>query len=136
MTTLKQERLIAGITDKHNIGKTVQDIAKEAGYSDSYASSLVYRDIRKDKIASRIAKAYNPEQVKADILKAEKDFAKDKDNSNRARMLELRAKVLGLTKEQSNTQVSVFTGDMIKDLPPIDIEPSQEGAKPSNDVSH
>jgi len=134
--TLKQERLIEGITDKRNIGKTVQNIAKEAGYSDSYAKSLVYRDIRKDKIASRIAKAYNPEQVKADILKAEKDFAKDKDNSNRARMLELRAKVLGLTKEQSNTQVSVFTGDMIKDLPPIDVKPSQEEAKSNNDVSH
>jgi len=51
-------------------------------------------------------------------------------------MLELRAKVLGLTKEQSNTQVAVFTGDMIKDLPPIEVKPSQEEAKPSNDVSH
>jgi len=116
MTTLKQERLIAGITNRQNIGKTVQELAKEAGYSDSYASSLVYRDIRRDKIASRIEKAFNPEQVKADILKAEKDFAKGKDNSNRARMLELRAKILGLTKDNNAQAVQVNINDTIEKL--------------------
>jgi len=108
--------LIEGITNRQNIGKTVQELAKEAGYSDSYASSLVYRDIRRDKIASRIAKAYNPEQVKADILKAEKDFAKGKDNSNRARMLELRAKILGLTKDNNAQAVQVNINDTIEKL--------------------
>jgi len=125
MTTLKQERLIAGITDRHNIGKTVQDIAKEAGYSDSYASSLVYRDIRKDKIAERIAKKWSAESVKADIEKAERDFKKDKDNSNRARMLELRAKILGLTKEvNAGQQVMVNINDTLEKLrsKPIETE--------------
>jgi len=122
--TLKQDELIRRLpSNAYNISKT----AREVGYTEQGSrAGTLYESLRK-----KIAKAYNPDQVKADILKAEKDFAKDKDNSNRARMLELRAKVLGLTKEQSNTQVSVFTGDMIKDLPPIEVKPSQEGAKPN-----
>ena len=127
--TLKQQEVINRLpSNGFNIAKTCREVGYT--YSSSRAGSL-YASLRK-----KIEKAYNPDQVKADILKAEKDFAKDKDNSNRARMLELRAKVLGLTKEQSNTQVAVFTGDMVKDLPPIEVKPSQEGAKPGNEVSH
>ena len=39
-------------------------------------------------------------------------------------------------KDANTTQVAVFTGDMVKDLPPIEVKPSNEGAKPGNDVNH
>ena len=133
--TLKQDRLCEAIINPQNIKKPLCEIAKEVGYSDSVSTSRIYKEVRKSQIAKKIQKAYNPERIKADILKAEQDFAKDKDNSNRARMLELRAKILGLTKEQSNTQVSVFTGDMIKDLPPIDISQEKPSQEPSVDAT-
>jgi hypothetical protein len=112
--SLRQDEVIRRLPENgFNISKT----AREVGYTEQGSrSGTLYASLRK-----KIAKAFNPEQLKADLLKAEKDFTKAEDNSNRARMLELRAKILGLTKEQSNTQVSVFTGDMIKDLPALDI---------------
>jgi len=63
--------------------------------------------------------------VKADIEKAERDFKKDGDNSNRARMLELRAKILGLTKEvNAGQQVMVNINDTLDKLraKPIETE--------------
>lgn len=111
--TLRQDELIKRLPQNgYNIGKT----AREVGYTQQGSrSGTLYASLRK-----KIEKAFSKEAVQADIIKAEKDFAKSEDNSNRARMIELRAKILGLTKDQNNTQVSVFTGDMIKDLPPID----------------
>jgi predicted transcriptional regulator len=115
--TLKQERLIEGLINKDNIGKPVYKIAQEAGYTESVSKSIIYQDIRKHKIMERVAKAFNPEQVKRDILKAEKDFEKDKDNSNRSRMLELRAKILGLTKEvNAGQQVMINVNDTLEAL--------------------
>jgi len=117
MSSLKIEEVVKRLpSNEYNISKTM----REVGYAKSTSvSGQQYGRIRK-----AIEKAYNPEQIKRDILKAEKDFEKDKDNSNRSRMLELRAKILGLTKEQTQTSVSVFTGDMVKDLPPIDVSTS------------
>jgi len=46
-------------------------------------------------------------------------------SSDRVRILELLGKYLNMFKDANTTQTIVFTGDMIKDLPPIDIEPSQ-----------
>lgn len=99
--TLKQEQFIAKLPkNNYNMAETM----REVGYSDSTTrSGRMYALLR-----AKVNKAYDPERVKADILKAEKDFAKDKDNSNRARMVELRAKITGLTKEHQVNQVSVF----------------------------
>ena len=57
-------------------------------------------------------------------------------SSDRVRILELLGKYINMFKDANTTQVAVFTGDMIKDLPPIEVEPSQEEAKLNNDVSH
>ena len=116
MPTLKQDRLVEGVINPRNITKPLCDIAKEAGYSDSVSTSQVYKDIRKTQIAQRIANAFSEERIKRDILKAEKDFAKDKDNSNRARMLELRAKIKGLTKDTAITNVITQAQKLEADL--------------------
>lgn len=103
--SLRQDQLIAKLPKNgYNISKT----AREVGYTEqsSKAGSL-YNSLRK-----KIDKAFNADQVKADILKAEKDFTKAEDHSNRARMLELRCKVLGLGKE-TPTQVNVAIVDAI-----------------------
>jgi hypothetical protein len=94
-------------------GYNIAESMRKAGYSPSTTrAGSQYAILRK-----RLEKYYNPERIKADILKAEQDFAKDKDNSNRARMLELRAKILGLTKEvNAGQQVMVSINDTIEAL--------------------
>ena len=113
--TLRQDMLIRKLPENdYNVAQTMRDV----GYSSATArSGAQYALLRK-----KIEKAYNPEQIKADIVKAEKDFAKDKDNSNRARMLELRARVQGLGKDSNATQVNVNINDTLAKLKanPID----------------
>jgi hypothetical protein len=83
----------------------------KAGYAPTTArSGQQYARIRK-----HLTEFYSPERIKADILKAEDDFTKDKDNTNRCRMIELRAKVQGLLKEQPVQAVAIFT-NIDKDL--------------------
>jgi hypothetical protein len=114
--TLKQDEVIKRLPGNgYNIAASLRD----AGYSSaSCRAGTVYASLRR-----KIDKYYNPDRIKADILKAEQDFAKEKDNSNRARMLELRAKILGLTKElNAGQQVMVNINDTLAQLrkPPID----------------
>jgi len=113
--TLKQEEAIKNLP---NTGFNISKAMRQAGYTEqgSRAGNNYAR------LRAILAKRYNPDELKAEIVKYERLFLKNKDFSNLARMVELRAKILGLTKEHSNTQVSVFTGDMIKDLPPIAID--------------
>ena len=102
--SLRQDELIRRLPENgFNIAKT----AREVGYTaQGSRSGTLYASLR-----AKIEKAFNPDTVKADICKAEKDFKKAKDNSNRARMIELKAKIAGLTKEQGNTQVTaLFSG--------------------------
>jgi hypothetical protein len=122
MSSLKIDEAVRRLPEaKYNKAEAM----RLAGYTNQSAhAGTSYARLRK-----RIELAYNPEAIKADILKAEAKMLKDNDNSNLCRLIELRAKILGLTKEQSNTQVSVFTGDMLKELPPIDVTQN-------NDVSH
>jgi len=107
----------------------------EAMRQSGFTKAGAYAGNNYERLRKRLAKVYNPEGIKAKILKAEQKFIKDNDNANYARMLELQAKILGLTKEQSNTQVSVFTGDMIKELPPIDISQEKPSQEPSVDAT-
>ncbi len=78
-----------------------------------------------ERLRKAIAKAYNPDTLKAKILKAEQIFIKAEDYSNYARMLELQAKILGLTKEvNAGQQVMVNINDTIDKLrqpKPIDV---------------
>ena len=90
---------------------------RQAGFTEaSSRSGQQYERIRK-----RLAKVYSPEQIKADIQRYEKLFLKEKDYSNLARMVELRAKISGLGRE-SNTNIAIFSNaDIAKGLPKIDI---------------
>ena len=113
--TLKVDEVIRQLPENgFNIAQTMRKV----GYSpQGCRSGQNYATIRK-----RLDKYYNPEQIKADILRAEKEFAKDKDNSNRARMIELRAKILGLTKEQPSIGSPVFVG-IIEELKTVRCKP-------------
>lgn len=102
--TLKQEQFIAKLPENgYNMAKTMRQV----GYSEqSSRSGTLYASLR-----ARMAKLYDPEVIKAKIVKVEKAFAKSGDNSNLARMIELQAKIAGLTKDQGNTQVTaIFPG--------------------------
>ena len=118
MASLKIDEVIRTLPEnKFNIAESM----RKAGYSaQGVRSGANYANIRK-----RIDKYYNPERIKQDILKAEQDFAKDKDNSNRARMLELRAKILGLTKEVNAGQQFMVniteTIDKLRQPKPVDV---------------
>ena len=116
--TLKQDELIRRLPENNfNISKT----AREVGYTEgsSKAGSL-YNSLRE-----KIAKAYNPDTIKAKVVKYEKLFAKEKDYSNLARMVELQAKVAGLTKEvNAGQQVMVNineTIDKLRQSKPVDV---------------
>jgi hypothetical protein len=114
MSSLKIDEVVRLLPE---VGYNRAEAMRRVGYAEGTTrDGKTYQRLRK-----AIEKSYNPEQIKADILKAEAKMLKDNDNSNLCRLIELRAKILGLTKEQSNTSVSVFTGDMLKDLPPIDV---------------
>ena len=51
-------------------------------------------------------------------------------SSDRIRILELLGKYLSMFKDANTTQVAIFQGITETDLPPIEVKPSQEGAKP------
>jgi len=107
--SLKIDEVIRTLPDnKYNIAECM----RKAGYSkQGVRSGTNYANIHK-----RIDKYYNPERIKADILKAEQDFTKDKDNSNRARMLELRAKILGISRDNNIQQAVINVNDTIDKL--------------------
>jgi hypothetical protein len=115
--TIKQDELIKRLPENgYNVSKT----ARLVGYTEqSSRSGMLYESLRK-----RMAKAYSPEEVKAKIVKAEKKFVKDNDNSNYARMIELQAKVAKLTQDNITHQSIVNVNDTIAKLRanvPIDV---------------
>lgn len=103
--SLKQEMLIQRLpANGYNISKT----AREVGYTEQGSrAGTLYETLRR-----RMEKAFSPEVVKRDILKAEKDFTKDKDNSNRARMVELKTRVCGLLKDTPQQGNIAIFGDV------------------------
>lgn len=93
--TLRQKMLLKELpNNNYNISKT----AKKVGYSDSYATSVIYPNIRKNK---SIEKFYNEDNIKKEIKKALKDFIKNKDNTNRSRILELVTKIAGMITDKA-----------------------------------
>ena len=121
--TLRQDQFIKKLPDNnYNISKTARDVGYTVG--SSKAGSL-YNSLR-----DKIAKAYNTDTVKAKILKYEKKFLKDNDNSNLSRMVELQAKVTGLIKENNVQQAVININDTIDKLKvdkPIDVIASGTG---------
>ena len=130
--SIRQDRLVEAIGNEVNNHKTLADIGKVVGYSVSYSKSRLYQNVSKGKLAEKIKKAYNPDTLKAKILKAEQVFMKAEDYSNYARMLELQAKILGLTKEvNAGQQVMVNIDSTIAKLKqpnPIDVTTSSTTA--------
>ena len=118
MASLKIDEVIRTLPEnKFNIAESM----RKAGYSaQGVRSGANYANIRK-----RIAKHYDPDQLKAKILKAETIFLKAEDYSNYARMLELQAKILGLTKEVNAGQQFMVniteTIDKLRQPKPVDV---------------
>lgn len=92
--TLRQKMLLKELPkNNYNVSKT----AKKVGYSEQYANKSIYTVIGKNRL---LEKFYNEDNVKKEIKKALKDFVKNKDNTNRSRMLELISKIQGLITEK------------------------------------
>jgi hypothetical protein len=118
--TLRQDELIKKLPENgFNIAKT----AREVGYSKQGSrSGTLYASLR-----SRIEKAFTRESVQAKVLKAERKFIKDNDNSNYARMIELQAKASKLIGDNNIQQVQVNVNDALDALKhpkPIDVSSS------------
>ena len=109
MSSIKIDEVVRSLPEhRYNVAEAM----RAKGYAPSTTrSGQQYARIRK-----AIEKHYNPEQIKADIRKAEQDFMKAGDNSNRARMLELRAKVCGLGRDITTNQVNIINDDTIKTM--------------------
>lgn len=70
-----------------NISKT----AREVGYTvQGSKSGTLYRTLRN---STMIKEMFSDEQVKKEIEQAKKKFIKDNDNTNYARMIELKSKI-------------------------------------------
>ena len=106
---LKQEEVIKRLPEhNYNIAKTMRSV----GYSSATCrSGSQYAALRQKMLA-----AYDPEVIKAKVIKAERKFIKDNDNSNYARMVELQTKIVGLGKDSTATQVNVNINDTINKL--------------------
>ena len=114
--SLKQEEVIRILPENNfNVSRSM----RKAGYTEQGSrAGTNYEALRK-----KIAKYYNPEEFKAKILKYEKKFIKDGDNSNLMANLTLQAKILGLTKDNNSQQVMLNindTLDKLKQPKPID----------------
>lgn len=103
--TLRQKMLIKKLPENnYNISKT----AKLVGYKESYATSVIYQNIRKNKMKEYLEKWFNEEQTKKEIRQALKRFKSEKDNSNYSRLLELQSKILGMQKDISENRTELI----------------------------
>jgi len=117
--TLRQDMLIKQLPEN---GFNIAQTARKVGYTEQGSrSGTLYASLR-----AKIEKAFSPDAVKAKVLKAERKFIKDDDNSNYARMVELQTRIAGLGKDSSATQVNVNINDTIAKLKgeAIDVKPS------------
>uniref|UniRef100_A0A6M3IYB8 Uncharacterized protein n=1 Tax=viral metagenome TaxID=1070528 RepID=A0A6M3IYB8_9ZZZZ len=121
MASLKIDNAIRILPD---VNYNRAEALRQAGFSKaSSRAGTTYATLRK-----RLDLYYNPEAIKRDILKAEEDFAKAGDNSNRARMLELRCKILGLSRDNNVQTAVINVNDTISKLkiePSVDASTSQ-----------
>lgn len=95
--TFKQQKFLEELP-KNNF--SVKKSAEKACYSPSYASSDIYRNIRKPQNAvAKVLQRWTAENTMIEIERAMKKMKKNGDNTNYVRLLELRSKILGLQKD-------------------------------------
>ena len=102
----KLQEVIKRLPDNdYNVSKT----AREVGYSNSYANTLIHTTIRK--YIQRDENELREEFIKGldkDIKRFKK---KDKDNSNYVRVKELKSKILGLQIDKSESKYMFIPED-------------------------
>lgn len=108
--TLKQKRLLEALPkNNYNVNKS----AKEAGYSEHYANTTLYQDLRKPKNAIR--EYFTEETVKRDIKKVKKLVLKKEDYTNYMRATELESKILGMQIDKSENKTEIIQTPVEKD---------------------
>ena len=138
MLTRRKQDFIRNYIDTRNATKS----AELSGYSLKTAYSQGSRLLKQVEVKEAVERGI-VELMKAREITKERimdnlwnEACKAQRSADRIQANVALAKIRGDIKDSTSTQVAVFTGDMVKDLPPIEVEPSQEGAKPDNDVSH
>ena len=94
--SLKQEKVLKELPKNNwNMHQSMLN----AGYSEQSArSGSQYQALRN---FTQRKGFWTEESIRREIKKALRDFKKEKDNSNRARMLELSSKILGMQIDKS-----------------------------------
>ena len=108
--TLRQEQVLKNLPKNgYNVSKTL----REVGYSESSSNSgAVHRAIR-----NYTRKAWTEEGLKKEIDKHKKVCSKVNDRANVSRMLELKAKVIGIGKETQHTDNTIVIVDKTLPVP-------------------
>ena len=107
--TEKQKQVILQLPENgYNIAKT----SRKVGYSKGTSiAGTHYEQLRE-----HIEEYYNTDTIKADILKAKQRMWDCNDNASYIRLLELQAKITGLSKENPVNQTNIIGDDHIKAL--------------------
>ena len=106
--TLRQKLLLKKLPENnYNVPKT----AKEVGYSESYANTHVYKNIRKYQGDEREIREEFVKGLDKDIRR----FKREKDNSNYVRVKELKSKILALQVDKGEFKIVSFEKQQILD---------------------
>ncbi len=99
---LRQKMLLKELpNNNYNISKT----AKKVGYSESYATSAIYPNIRKNK---NLREYFDEQMFWKTFKKIHKELLKSKDSTNKLRFTELWSKILGMQVDKSvNTNLNI-----------------------------
>ena len=127
LTTRKQSFI-----DHYIITKNATKAAQAAGYSLKTAYSQGSRLLNNAEVRSLIDKRLDEQAItrEAIIQNLWVEAKNANRSSDRIAANVALAKIRGDIKDNTTTQVSVFTGDMVKDLPPIDIKQEELPDKP------
>lgn len=112
-------------------GNSVKQSLLNAGYSEAHAEKSTANKVVKDG-ETEIMEYLKASDISVDwvVGKLNQELLNiHAKSSDRVRILELLGKYLNMFKDSNTTQTIVFTQDITKDLPPIDITE----VKPSNE---
>lgn len=117
---LKKERYKQSRLQGKNKAQSMLDVgcAKTTAYHDSKDSVLVKtceQELMNEVKASDITVEWVVNQLTKELV------APDAKASDRIRVSELLGKYIAMFNDNKPLQVNLFTGDMLKDLPPIDV---------------
>lgn len=98
-------KLMKVITSLSECNYNITKAGKLAGYSNSYAETLLHKTIRK------YIDGRSEDEIKAEFLYGiDKDirrFKREKDNSNYVRIKEMKSKILGLQIERTESKIQL-----------------------------